>query len=529
MQATSAELDDLEDLVTTDLAEAGARASRWRERVDLDPVGRRRVRLVTADVRLRAGNMTGVYRELTAVRAEAAAAGDRYAEARAHRLLSMLHRMLGDTSRALEHAVAAVGVLPAAARTKAHAMHLTGLADCLATAGSYAEACDRYESAMALADASDDVVMQLTLLNNVAYTKHVAGWPQEAHASARELEAFLDERGLEADLHVLDTLARVLIDVGEYDEAHRVLDIVDDGSVAARSHDPDGLATALLTLAELHRRTGDLAAAAATLDRCDRVCSDRGLRGIGVQLGRERAELAAAGGRYREAFERYRDFHEASAALASADREARALRTQALYEASEARADRERFREMAVRDQLTGLHNRRWVDERLPKLLAAADASGTVLAVAILDLDHFKFVNDTFSHDVGDTVLRRTAELLVGAATTGGSTADGSITARLGGEEFLVVLPVDGLADATRRCEDLREAIRHHCWDEVRPALSVSASIGLTTARPGDDQRVVLRRADANLYRAKATGRDRVVGDDLVGVGSGDRGARATR
>lgn len=72
-----------------------------------------------------------------------------------------------------------------------------------------------------------------------------------------------------------------------------------------------------------------------------------------------------------------------------------------------------------------------------------------------------------------------------------------------------------GLDPAVRRCEDLRRAVRRHCWDEVRRGLAVSVSIGVTTTRPGDDQRSVLGRADANLYGAKAGGRDRVVGDAL--------------
>ncbi len=110
----------------------------------------------------------------------------------------------------------------------------------------------------------------------------------------------------------------------------------------------------------------------------------------------------------------------------------------------------EGFRERGLRDALTGLRNRRYVDNELPIWITQAINENTALAVALLDVDHFKEVNDGFSHAVGDQVLCRIAELLTETVAQAG------LTARMGGEEFLLVLAV---ADAGDQYEALRKRI----------------------------------------------------------------------
>ncbi|HEV7965050.1 MAG TPA: GGDEF domain-containing protein, partial [Actinoplanes sp.] len=166
------------------------------------------------------------------------------------------------------------------------------------------------------------------------------------------------------------------------------------------------------------------------------------------------------------------------------------------------------FREMAHRDALTGLYNRRFVDERLPALLGEALARGTPISVAIVDLDHFKRINDTLSHSTGDTVLQHIAQLLAEAA------AGPDLVARMGGEEFLLAFPGVDAVDAARRCERLRLAIRAHLWQPVTGTLPVTASIGVTTTADGvGTMSALLAQADRNLYTAKRGGRDQVVAD----------------
>ena len=141
-------------------------------------------------------------------------------------------------------------------------------------------------------------------------------------------------------------------------------------------------------------------------------------------------------------------------------------------------------------------------------LLGEAVAARRPLAVAIVDLDHFKRINDTLSHDAGDLVLRQVGRLLTETVT------EPAFAARLGGEEFLLVLPGTGVGAAVRRCAELAARIRGHDWTPVAGTLPVTASIGVTVTT--DEQvtpAMLLSRADRHLYAAKHAGRDRVVAD----------------
>jgi diguanylate cyclase (GGDEF)-like protein len=259
----------------------------------------------------------------------------------------------------------------------------------------------------------------------------------------------------------------------------------------------------------VHRRAGAFDAAQAALDRSYRLAEEYALTGLMIQILQEQAELFAAQTRYKDAFETFRDFHLADVELRAVERDSRARTLNAIFEATEARRSSDYFRELSVRDPLTGLHNRRHLDARLSDLLTGATRSDAGLTLGLIDLDHFKRINDTRSHAVGDEVLRRVAGLLQDAAA---SVPDG-LAVRMGGEEFLVLLP--GLCgDAgLERMQGIRRDIAGYPWGPVTDDLAVTASIGIAEApRDGCDERTLLAVADRNLYRAKSDGRDQVQG-----------------
>ncbi|WP_067503511.1 GGDEF domain-containing protein [Actinoplanes sp. TFC3] len=468
-----------------------------------------RARLLRADAFVREGRSERGGRWAHEVLGWAQEHGHSFLLARAHRLLSNFYRHIGDQSEALTHAVQSYSHLSDDEAPSVRARHLMTLAVALDEAGSVEEGTRRSREALHLATAAQDPELALQILNNMAYT----AFEQDNEVNAREFVTRmrelvdLTERSFSA--LQLDTIARVEMMSGHYDAVDETLQVLLDSSQSSvEVHEGDALAVSLLTLAEARRLATRFPAAQQALDEVVRITEERGLDRVRAQAREEQAALYAATGRFELAYEEHRTFHQAATALHSAQREARARALQAVFEATEARRASEHFREMAHRDALTGLYNRRYINDRLPALLVEAVAARTPISLAMIDLDHFKRVNDTLSHSTGDTVLQEISRLLLEAVS--GS----MIAARMGGEEFVLIMPGADAEEAAARCDRLRLRIRAHDWKPITGALPVTTSIGVTTSNDGrSTPSALLSLADRNLYVAKREGRDRVVGD----------------
>lgn len=169
------------------------------------------------------------------------------------------------------------------------------------------------------------------------------------------------------------------------------------------------------------------------------------------------------------------------------------------------RRQRDEMRRLAETDPLTGLQNRATAMRALERAVAAARARDTALTVAFIDLDHFKQINDTHGHAVGDRVLKHFASMLRGAFR------QADHVGRIGGEEFLAILPGADPEHAHARVDTLRSLLRDSGALLGVPGLEVTTSIGIGALEPGDaDGAALLRRADEAMYAAKRDGRDRV-------------------
>jgi diguanylate cyclase (GGDEF)-like protein len=165
------------------------------------------------------------------------------------------------------------------------------------------------------------------------------------------------------------------------------------------------------------------------------------------------------------------------------------------------------LRQLSREDGLTGLANRRWLDAQLARERERARRHGHPLAIGMIDIDHFKAINDHCSHRIGDEVLRRIGHLLRDSCRSG------DIVGRYGGEEFMVVLVETPLAAARGVCEKLRRLVASQPWAEVHPDLAtVTVSIGLAGDADDPVASDLTQDADAQLYRAKREGRNRVCG-----------------
>lgn len=162
--------------------------------------------------------------------------------------------------------------------------------------------------------------------------------------------------------------------------------------------------------------------------------------------------------------------------------------------------------DQATRDGLTGLHNRRALGQRLAEAVDDAGRTGRPLSMVLVDVDHFKAVNDSYGHAVGDAVLVAVGRELADA------TRDDETAARLGGEEFVLLLPGVAAADATRRADDLRARCAGLRVPTGRTPVRLTVSAGVATLTPGGTADDMLRAADDAMYAAKDAGRDQVVG-----------------
>jgi two-component system cell cycle response regulator len=171
------------------------------------------------------------------------------------------------------------------------------------------------------------------------------------------------------------------------------------------------------------------------------------------------------------------------------------------------RDDVQKSLELAITDALTGLHNRRYMERHIGGLVEQASSLGKPLAVLMLDVDHFKAINDSYGHAAGDEVLREFA-LRIRRSIRGLDLA-----CRYGGEEFLVVMPETDLSAAALAAERLRRRIASDPFPIQRGerAMEVTISVGIAALAEGEDPASVLKRADEALYRAKRDGRNRVV------------------
>ncbi len=163
--------------------------------------------------------------------------------------------------------------------------------------------------------------------------------------------------------------------------------------------------------------------------------------------------------------------------------------------------ENERVEQVATEDPLTGLGNRRRLDLTLLDMAADGNETGCLL---FIDLDRFKDVNDTFSHAIGDEVLKTVAALLRTESR------DSDVLVRYGGDEFVVVLRGTALKAATRAGERIRAAVADYPWWRLARGLSAHISVGVAEHRPGMTYEEVMSAADAALYSAKQLGRDRV-------------------
>ena len=310
---------------------------------------------------------------------------------------------------------------------------------------------------------------------------------------------------------VSGNLGEVLLHLGELDEAGRLLTEARERGRVRQLHAHVWRITA--SLAEWHLASGQ---AEAAWDEAVQLIQSLGAlapQQTLVRLHGAAYRAAKALGRHADALLHLEagERIERQRTISQLQAQSRLFVTKGELERVRRDAQRQRARaaelaQDAARDPLTGIGNRRHLDQRFEQLVADAHLHDRPLAVALLDLDHFKRIHDTLGHAAGDRVLVALARLL------GENVRERDVLARMGGEEFVIVLPEMSAERAVDVCSRLAERIRTQAWPGGAPER-VTASIGIAASTPQAPltPAELLQRADEALYEAKRTGRDRVL------------------
>ena len=388
--------------------------------------------------------------------------------------------------------------------------------------------------ALALARSIDEADVQFAGLNNLAgaLMEMAHDIPRGHDGPSSQAAALYDEAkelfdaALDIGVHhhhpsreasALVNLVEALTALDSFDEARALALRARD---LTRHHGLRNLeVSSEISLAKVLRAEGQINEAIAAMEALvvrDQVAEKPlALDGLHEALHQMHKEL----GNFEEALHHHEQFHLVRTRLAAQTAGVQSRMLLSSLEIEQARHDAQRSRLEATvaqaravelereahADSLTGLPNRRSLDRELPSLVAHARASDRHLCAAMVDLDHFKAVNDTHGHPIGDQVLVVMADILRQA------TRGNDLAVRVGGEEFLLIFADTTAEQAAQACERLLASVRTYPWGDVVAGLLCTVSAGVAALDPDEDVTTWLARADAALYGAKRAGRDRVV------------------
>ena len=463
-----------------------------------DPFGAARANLVRSDAIGRGGALEDALALQQAI--AVAVRRDHAVRARAGFVLASTFFRLGMSSEAQDAVHDGVRLLDRSCPLHWGAEHHMALA--LYTSFGRAGPADweLFEEALRRARFVKQPILLLAVLNKYAWAgQHDPAMRDRAGELIDEMETLLADGRILPPAAMLDTIAWIRLAQGRVEDADRLL----GRALTAQQTEPNDDAALLAHLATVRHRQGRLDEATRLLETARTVALRARTPALAVDALRHLAAVDADRGDFRRAYRRLSRFVAEQSATERAEAERQATILQSVYGTQVERDQRLYYQELAMRDPLTRLYNRRHVDRELPLLLRDHG-----VAVVMIDVDHFKQINDNHSHEVGDEVLTQLGALLHEHAV---SIAPAGFCARLGGEEFLLVAPAIAEATAVASMQHLQHRLATHHWTRVPARVRPTISSGLViTVGGGHEATNVLAHADEMLYLAKRNGRNRI-------------------
>ncbi|UBV41666.1 GGDEF domain-containing protein [Deinococcus taeanensis] len=431
---------------------------------------------------------------------------------------------LGNYSTAMESYLETLTIREELGDEAGQASALNNLGNVALELGDAAGALAHHERSLHLAERSGRQDVKAAALCNLGSDYQALGQvPRAIEAHRRAISFAREIRDGHCEAEALANLGRTYHDSGQPSRAltpyTRALKVTGRMGDRARAVD------VRLAQARAYQALGQLDVAAALLDGTLRDATALNARKAMYQVHETLAEIAESTGDAVKALAHYRQYHALEREVLSRDVDYRVRSLMLHYDVEKRRKAHELLRaaheekaqlleqlqvqsaeldRLAHEDPLTGLMNRRSFELRFAQACAEASTTGAALSVVMIDVDHFKSINDAYGHDVGDEVLRGVAGSLAGVCRSS------DLIARYGGEEFVMVLPGTPPATACSVAQRLLTVLSLQHWDALAPDTRVSVSCGVAGFAPGHTPQSLLRQADERLYDAKQRGRARV-------------------
>jgi diguanylate cyclase (GGDEF)-like protein len=454
--------------------------------------------------------------------------GDRAGAAKALNELGAMYGTAHDDSSALECFEAALPLWRELGNVRGEASSLNNLANVYANLGQNEAALETYQQSLALYRQIGHQAGEAVALCNISDLYCRVGWQEREQNPQAAAEAFghsaryaaqsIETARAAGDPHhealALRHQASASLGLGYHEQA------LAKSWVALEQFQTLGLldriTMCLFDLGSIYYHLGQYPKAITYLERSRALAEEKGFKFHLSQAYERLSQVYEARSDYAQALACHRKFHALTLALRdeSAERRAQVLAAKLEVEKTRHEADlhrlrsleleslNERLQSQAQEDPLTGLPNRRLLASHLTEALLEAQGQGSSLSVAMADVDHFKRINDRFSHLLGDQVLKAVAEILRSHCRSH------DLAARYGGEEFTLVLNGATRSQAFEVCERLRLAVQNHDWTGIHPDLKVTMSFGLADNSQADSPEEILAMADQHLYQAKKAGRN---------------------
>jgi diguanylate cyclase (GGDEF)-like protein len=443
--------------------------------------------------------------------------GDVHGEARCLNLLGITHRQLSDYGRALELYEGALKGFREAGDIRWQARVISNIGNVEIQLGNHGAALELFDQALDLRREAGDNEGAGFDLNNAAFghVQRAALLRSNGDADSCQMEAEAALRLLDRALAISRQFgyrrleAVVLQTMGEAYQAmakpELALQMADEFLRLSReSNDKWIEAYGFACVGELRHLMARHGESRDDLTTALGIFEALGSRDQVARVLRILSQVHEAEGELGQALSCIRRAGAIEQRLHSEETEGRARALAARRRLEAARQETERYKRLAMEDALTGLANRRQIDERVEALVREAGKSGHAVTVALADVDHFKGINDRFSHAVGDEVLRCVGEILRAHCRLG------DLAGRYGGEEFMLVFRNLEMRAAAEICERVRKAIEDWDWKSIHPQLRVTLSMGLASSASFDSSQGLMDAADHWLYEAKHHGRNQI-------------------